>query len=182
MALSVFLLDDMDWESFLYGALLPVTLYGLLSCHLFLRRFLKPARRTVKRSHCSEADSEASAGDCSEDCKMVLCVRQDLGMQKGKIAAQCGHATLSAYKKAIEKNSPFLEAWEDDGQMKVALKVENVDVLNELMSKAARLKLNCAVIRDAGRTQIPAGSITVLAIGPGPSAVIDQVTGHLKLL
>ena len=26
--------------------------------------------------------------------KMVLCVRQDLKMTKGKIAAQCGHASL----------------------------------------------------------------------------------------
>ena len=26
--------------------------------------------------------------------KMVLCVRQDLKMSKGKIAAQCGHASL----------------------------------------------------------------------------------------
>lgn len=30
--------------------------------------------------------------------KMVMCVRSDLGMTKGKIGAQCGHATLGAYK------------------------------------------------------------------------------------
>ena len=34
---------------------------------------------------------------------------------------------------------------------------------------------------DAGRTQIAAGSVTVLALGPAAAADIDQVTGHLKL-
>ncbi|MCD7465769.1 hypothetical protein HAX54_001878, partial [Datura stramonium] len=34
-----------------------------------------------------------------EDFKMVLVVRNDLKMGKGKIAAQCSHATLGLYKK-----------------------------------------------------------------------------------
>ena len=34
----------------------------------------------------------------------------------------------------------------------------------------------------SGRTQIAAGSRTVLGIGPGPVKVIDSVTSHLKLL
>merc|ERR1711957_748742 len=32
--------------------------------------------------------------------KMVMIVRNDLGMAKGKIGAQCGHATLGAYKQS----------------------------------------------------------------------------------
>lgn len=35
---------------------------------------------------------------------------------------------------------------------------------------------------DAGRTQIAAGSRTVLAIGPAPVRELDSITGHLKLL
>lgn len=38
------------------------------------------------------------------------------------------------------------------------------------------------IVHDAGRTQIAAGSQTVLAIGPGPKTTIDRVTGHLSLL
>ena len=34
------------------------------------------------------------------DIKMVLCVREDLKMGKGKIGAQCGHATMGGYKQA----------------------------------------------------------------------------------
>ena len=32
------------------------------------------------------------------EVKMVLVVREDLKMGKGKIGAQCGHATLGAYR------------------------------------------------------------------------------------
>ena len=41
----------------------------------------------------------------AEECKMVLVVRTDLGMQKGKIAAQCGHATLGALDKINKYNN-----------------------------------------------------------------------------
>lgn len=37
-----------------------------------------------------------------EEHKLVLVVRSDLGMGKGKVAAQCGHATLACYKRAVQ--------------------------------------------------------------------------------
>ena len=41
----------------------------------------------------------------------------------------------------------------------------------------------CAqVVRDAGRTQVASGSVTVLGVGPGPKGVVDGVTGGLRLL
>ena len=33
-----------------------------------------------------------------DEIKMVLVVREDLKMGKGKIGAQCGHATLGSYR------------------------------------------------------------------------------------
>ena len=53
--------------------------------------------------------------------KMVLIVRTDLGMTKGKAAAQCAHAALGCYKKAVKSNAAALEAWEKTGQAKVFL-------------------------------------------------------------
>ena len=38
------------------------------------------------------------------------------------------------------------------------------------------------IISDAGHTEIPAGTKTVLGIGPAPDNIIDQVTGKLSLL
>ncbi|KAJ1678591.1 hypothetical protein EV182_003742, partial [Spiromyces aspiralis] len=51
----------------------------------------------------------------------------------------------------------------------------------ELQAKATSLGLVSKSILDAGRTQIAAGSRTVLGIGPGPVGVINKATGHLKL-
>lgn len=44
------------------------------------------------------------------------------------------------------------------------------------------LGLVTSLIADAGRTQIASGSRTVCGVGPGPAELVDQVTGHLKLL
>jgi PTH2 family peptidyl-tRNA hydrolase len=38
------------------------------------------------------------------------------------------------------------------------------------------------IVEDAGRTQIAAGSRTVLALGPASVSLLDALTGHLKLL
>ena len=59
----------------------------------------------------------------TDELKMVLVVRNDLKMGKGKAAAQCSHATLGCYKKAT-KYPRILRGWEYMGQAKVALKVE----------------------------------------------------------
>ena len=109
----------------------------------------------------------------------------------GKIAAQCGHATLACFKsisKAARASGPsspaarLLQRWERHGQAKVALQTKSEDEMQELMAKARSLGITAEVIADAGRTQIDPGSLTVLGVGPAPKSAVDQVTGHLKLL
>lgn len=150
----------------------------------------------------------SSFKDNSEEVKLVLVVRMDLGMTKGmcssrnvsiiphicvasaynlfllgKIAAQCGHATLACYKYFLEyaPESPILRKWERGGQAKIALQVKSEDELLVMQAQAISLGLCARVIQDAGRTQIASGSKTVLGI-LGPRSVVDGVTGHLKLL
>ncbi|KAF2173307.1 hypothetical protein M409DRAFT_49768 [Zasmidium cellare ATCC 36951] len=122
--------------------------------------------------------------DSNEECKLVLCVRTDLGMGKGKIAAQCSHATLACYKALLRADPahPILKRWERLGQAKVALKVTSEDQLLLLQAQAVSLGICAQVIHDAGRTQIAAGSATVLGVGPAPKSKIDEVTGQLSLL
>jgi PTH2 family peptidyl-tRNA hydrolase len=38
-----------------------------------------------------------------------------------------------------------------------------------------------SIIRDAGQTQVAPGTRTVIAIGPAPKSVLDEISGHLKL-
>lgn len=115
------------------------------------------------------------------ECKMVLIIRMDLQMGKGKVAAQCSHATLAAYQKAEKQCPEWIEDWEEWGTAKITLKCPDEDQMLLLQKSARKLGLVAVSIQDAGRTQIAAGSRTVLAIGPGPKALIDNVTGNLKL-
>ncbi|KAM6242297.1 peptidyl-tRNA hydrolase 2, mitochondrial [Porphyrio hochstetteri] len=117
----------------------------------------------------------------SGEFKMVLIVRNDLKMGKGKVAAQCSHAAVSAYKQVQRRNPDLLKQWEYCGQPKVVLRAPDEETLIQLLGDAKRLGLTVSLIQDAGRTQIAPGSQTVLGIGPGPADVIDKVSGHLKL-
>ncbi|KAL9601968.1 MAG: hypothetical protein Q9219_002192 [cf. Caloplaca sp. 3 TL-2023] len=124
--------------------------------------------------------------DNKEECKLVLVARTDLGMGKGKIAAQCSHATLACYR-ALSSTfptslNPVLKQWERMGQAKVVVQAKDEEELETLQAKALSLGLCAQIIHDAGRTQIASGSATVLGVGPGPKSVVDQVTGGLKLL
>lgn len=114
--------------------------------------------------------------------KMILCVNNELKMTKGKIAAQCGHATLGAYKLASRHCNSALKNWEYMGQAKIAVRVDEEREIFDLMEKARAAGLVTYLVEDAGRTQIAAGSKTVLAIGPAPAAELDRITSHLKLL
>ena len=75
----------------------------------------------------------------------------------------------------------MLKRWERAGQPKIAVQVKSEEELETLQAQAIRLGLCARIIHDAGRTQIAAGSATVLGV-LGPKSVVDQVTGHLKLL
>ena len=114
--------------------------------------------------------------------KMVIVTRKDLDLSKGKLAAQVGHAAVECVLKAQKYAKDALAEWLDAGQMKAVLKVPNEAAFYELKQAAERAGLTTALIKDAGHTEIPAGTVTVLGIGPASEATIDKVTGHLSLL
>ncbi|KAK3859228.1 hypothetical protein Pcinc_034633 [Petrolisthes cinctipes] len=126
-----------------------------------------------------DEDGFLAAG--SGEYKLVLVVRSDLKMGKGKAAAQCSHATLKAYKQLQQKSKRLLRAWEMNGQPKVVVKIDDEGSLLDLASQGREVGLTVSLIQDAGRTQVTPGSRTVLALGPGPVHLLDQITGHLKL-
>lgn len=125
----------------------------------------------------SDEDSDVVPPDV--ELKMVFAVRSDLGMSKGKIAAQVGHATLACYRRAIAEpdSREWVKAWLHRAQAKVALKVDSEADMDAVFAAAEAAGLPCEVIEDAGRTEVAPGSRTVLAIGPAPKGVIDKITG-----
>jgi PTH2 family peptidyl-tRNA hydrolase len=114
--------------------------------------------------------------------KQVIIFRSDLKMSKGKIAAQAGHAAVSASEEARKHYRTWWNTWISEGQCKIAVKVKSEKELLQLEEQAKELALPKSLITDRGLTEIPSGTITCLGIGPGPADKIDKITGNLPLL
>ena len=117
-----------------------------------------------------------------DDVKMVIIVRNDLNMSKGKIAAQVGHTVISTYQKSLKMDNKYLKKWETFGQKKIVLKVESKEEIIKIYNQFKEKNIPCSIIRDAGRTEIEPNTITVCSAGPWNSKEIDEVTGKLSLL
>ncbi len=111
--------------------------------------------------------------------KQCIIVRDDLKLSKGKLAVQVAHAAISAYECARKEAR---EAWKEGGQKKVVLRVPGLKDLFELKELARRQGLPNMLITDAGLTEVPPGTITVLGIGPAEVSELDKITGKLKLV
>ncbi len=96
-----------------------------------------------------KTSASTAAGLETEECKMILAVRMDIKMEKGKIAAQCGHATLAVYKMAKKVTPKFIRQWEKRGQAKVAVKCPDEEAMIELEKKAKELGIAARSIIDA---------------------------------
>ncbi len=113
--------------------------------------------------------------------KMVIVTRRDLKLSPGKLAAQVAHAAVNCALSTKKNKSTWFKKWQDEGTKKIVVKVDNVDDFFILKEKAEKLNISTSLIEDAGHTEIPAGTKTVLGLGPAPNNLIDQVTGYLPL-
>jgi len=52
--------------------------------------------------------------------------------------------------------------------------------MQDLGTKARNTGIDVWEIRDAGRTEVDPGTVTVMAIGPAKVSVINTVTGELE--
>ncbi len=114
--------------------------------------------------------------------KMVLVVRQELGLSAGKSAVQIAHAAVMLVLDEKVRRRREFRLWLEQGQRKVALRVETLAEIEALRRKAEGLGLPTVLVEDAGLTEVPPGTRTVLGIGPGTASSIDRVTGNLPLL
>jgi PTH2 family peptidyl-tRNA hydrolase len=114
--------------------------------------------------------------------KMVIATRSDLPLSIGKLAAQVAHAAVTC-TLLTKKNKPeWFSKWQREGAKKVVVKVGTLEEFFPLKEKAETLGITTNIVTDAGLTEIPEGTETVLGIGPAPSSLINQVTGELPLL
>jgi len=113
--------------------------------------------------------------------KQVIVVREDLKMSPGKLAVQVAHGSVAAAERARNERREWFRAWLAEGQKKVVVKAGE-DELHELRDQALELGIPSELIQDAGLTELPPGTTTVLAIGPAPNELVDRITRNLPLL
>lgn len=135
--------------------------------------------------------------------KMMIIMRRDLKMRKGKIAAQAGHAAVEATIRALKKeerlndivtdgdelflntegthSSPLCE-WMNGGCAKICVYVDSQEELDAIAVKAEKMGIISVIITDAGATEFHGVKTkTCLALEPLPSDIADSITGALPL-
>lgn len=135
--------------------------------------------------------------------KQMIVMRRDLKMRKGKIAAQAGHACVTAVLMALEKEgrlnqvrtmgehiglerngeaSTPLTEWFEKGVAKICVYVDSEEELLDIDRRAKEAGIISALIRDAGMTEFHGEpTYTCLALEPQPAEAVDPITGELPL-
>ncbi len=115
---------------------------------------------------------------------MYIVVNSSLNMQKGKIAAQVGHA-VSKIIRYYEKKSQtaIYKNWLNNGEPTIVLK-STEDELKQLVDtyESHKKDLYCFTIHDAGKTQVEAGSLTVVGFSLYEDTMMPASIKNLKLL
>ena len=113
--------------------------------------------------------------------KQVIILRADLKMSPGKAVAQGGHAVFSSVEEARRSHPQWVKKWMTEGQCKVVLRVDSERELLRLRDEVEAMGLPHALIEDRGLTELKPGTVTCLGVGPAPSALVDKITGQLRL-
>lgn len=105
---------------------------------------------------------------------MYLIVRESLNMSAGKIGAQCAHAAqmlMIVYNETVSEdlcgwsmshNKDIFDSWLKSSFRKVVLKADE----KEWLKIKTEFKDEMVLVIDAGLTEIPSGSETVIGLWP----------------
>lgn len=122
--------------------------------------------------------------------KMVIILRKDLNMRKGKMAAQAAHAAQEAILDRYTdpalprlKTTPAILEWLSNDYKKAVVSVQSEDELLDLYGAVVASGLNHHLVQDLGHTEFHGvKTYTALAIGPAAEEEVDKLSGHLNLL
>lgn len=73
--------------------------------------------------------------DPKDEYRLIMGIRNDLKMQKGKVAAQCGHAAVAAYAKALNSRPKTLKKWMRFGKIYKLISLKGFDNLLQVVQK-----------------------------------------------
>ena len=135
--------------------------------------------------------------------KQMIVMRRDLKMRKGKIAAQAGHACVTAVLRALEREDRLkdvmtsgggidlrptdkpatpLSQWFQNGTAKICVYVDSQEALLDLDRRAKEQGYISALICDAGHTEFHGQpTYTCLALEPLLPEQVAPLTDELPL-
>lgn len=110
--------------------------------------------------------------------KLVIILRADLGLSKGKLVSLGSRASRECYKEAVYRqgSAEDLHRWLKEGSSEVCLRVDSLSELEIVKEAAMHKYLLCRSVNTEE------GETVCVAIGPNKSEYIDEVTGKLRLL
>jgi PTH2 family peptidyl-tRNA hydrolase len=125
--------------------------------------------------------------------KMMLVIRKDLNMRKGKMITSAAHAALKVFLDRAFADpdrhileipvTPAMITWLKDDYKKITVSVNSEQELRDVYDKAQEAGIPSVLIRDHGLTEFHGDyTYTAVAIGPEREELIDPITGHLPLL
>lgn len=130
---------------------------------------------------CRHAVSPQMDDGSSSEPKMYILINTDLGMGKGKMVGQGGHVirrlTTRSNHLCFDEHQLW-DSWIDQGETKIVLRATT----SQLESFIENYENSCVFVRDAGRTQIPAGSLTAVGFFPMLSKDGEVMFKDYKLL
>jgi peptidyl-tRNA hydrolase, PTH2 family len=129
----------------------------------------------------------------SDPLVVYIVVRSDLGMSVGKTCAQVGHSVeyiLDHFVKLMIVEAKIkgatcehqhvmdMTCWKKNGSTKIILKASDKqwNSLKEVFGK------ECFIVRDAGKTEIAAGTETCMSLWPAPKSKAHALLQELPLL
>lgn len=113
--------------------------------------------------------------------KLVIVMRKDLNMRKGKMCAQAGHAVQKAIFSTLDTEAT--KEYMNSRWFKICVGVDSLEELKNVLNHAKESEIPCGMITDAGFTEFNGiETETCIYVGPYDSDIINKVTGELKLL
>lgn len=119
--------------------------------------------------------------DNDYDTVMYFFVNNDLGMGKGKIGGQVGHAVQHLIETLVVYPTAEYKEWKTALCRKIVLKATEAQ-LNDIIDKWGGKNNDMYVVHDAGRTQIASGSMTVVGFAPKYVCNVPPEWKDFKLL
>lgn len=124
--------------------------------------------------------------------KLILIIRKDLKLRRGKEIAQCAHFIQGFISSRMSVDTdcdgnpyctlePLAREWLFGTQKKIVCQVDSEQELLDIYGKVKEAGLESYLIQDLGLTELKEKTYTACSIGPDLPEKIDPITSHLKL-